>query len=79
MANPFDKFDEVNPFDKFDAVDAPKAEKPNMRGVGFNKAMAYNGASIGGVIFAPLWVAAIGWLGFPMATMAIGAVMVVAI
>ncbi len=42
-------------------------------------AMAYNGASIGGVIFAPLWVAAIGWLGFPMATMAIGAVMVVAI
>lgn len=51
MANPFDKFDEVNPFDKFDAVDAPKAEKPNMRGVGFNKAMAYNGAdAVGGAI-----------------------------
>ena len=28
-------------------------------------AMAYNGGSIGGVIFSPLWVAAIGVLGFP--------------
>ena len=28
-------------------------------------AMAYNGGSIGGVIFSPLWVAAIGMLGFP--------------
>src|SRR5262249_31668415 len=28
-------------------------------------AMAYNGASIGGVVFSPLWVAAIGVLGFP--------------
>ncbi|HEX4555492.1 MAG TPA: MFS transporter, partial [Xanthobacteraceae bacterium] len=26
-------------------------------------AMAYNGASIGGVVFAPLWVAAIGLVG----------------
>ena len=26
--------------------------------------MAYNGASIGGVIFSPLWVALIGWGGF---------------
>ena len=30
-------------------------------------AMAYNGGSIGGVIFSPLWVAAIGVLGFPLA------------
>lgn len=41
--------------------------------------MAYNGASIGGVVFSPLWVAAIGWLGFPLAATAIGLVMVVAI
>jgi hypothetical protein len=38
-------------------------------------AMAYNGGSIGGVIFSPLWVAAIGALGFPLAAAAIGAFM----
>src|SRR5215831_14720627 len=27
--------------------------------------MAYNGGSIGGMVFSPLWVASIGWLGFP--------------
>src|SRR5207245_491699 len=37
--------------------------------------MAYNGGSIGGVIFSPLWVAAIGALGFSNATAAIGLVM----
>lgn len=42
-------------------------------------AMAYNGASIGGVVFSPLWVAAIAWLGFPMAALIIGAIMVLAI
>src|SRR5262249_34724265 len=35
---------------------------------------AYNGASIGGVIFSPLWVAAIELLGFPLATTMIGAI-----
>jgi MFS family permease len=39
-------------------------------------AMAYNGGSIGGVVFSPLWVAAIGALGFPIATAAIGLVMI---
>jgi hypothetical protein len=39
-------------------------------------AMAYNGGSIGGVIFSPLWVAAIGLLGFPIAAAAIGIVMI---
>ena len=38
--------------------------------------MAYNGASIGGVVFSPLWVAAIAALGFPTAAMLIGAIMV---
>ncbi|TBR28975.1 MAG: MFS transporter, partial [Reyranella sp.] len=38
--------------------------------------MAYNGASIGGVVFSPLWVAAIAALGFPVAAAVIGAVMV---
>jgi MFS family permease len=42
-------------------------------------ASAYNGASIGGVVFSPLWVAAIGQLGFPVAAAAIGAVMVLAV
>lgn len=37
--------------------------------------MAYNGASIGGMIFSPLWVAAIAALGFANATIAIAAVM----
>ena len=41
-------------------------------------AMAYNGGSIGGVIFSPLWVAAIGVLGFPIAAAAIGSVMALA-
>jgi hypothetical protein len=42
-------------------------------------AMAYNGASIGGVVFSPLWVLAIASFGFPMAAAIIGAVMIVAI
>lgn len=41
--------------------------------------MAYNGASIGGVVFSPLWVAAITALGFPLAAAVIGAVMVATI
>jgi len=36
--------------------------------------MAYNGASIGGVVFSPLWAAAISVLGFPIAAAAIGVV-----
>ncbi len=42
-------------------------------------ASAYNGASIGGVIFSPLWVAAIGFVGFPLAAALIGLVMIVTI
>jgi Major Facilitator Superfamily len=42
-------------------------------------AMAYNGASIGGVVFSPLWVAAIGLVGFPGAALAIGAVMIIGV
>lgn len=42
-------------------------------------AMAYNGASIGGVVFSPLWVAAIGLMGFPAAAAVIGVVMAVTI
>ncbi|MBN8939390.1 MAG: MFS transporter [Rhizobiales bacterium] len=38
--------------------------------------MAYNGASIGGVLFSPLWVVAISSLGFPMAAALIGLVTV---
>jgi hypothetical protein len=41
--------------------------------------MAYNGASIGGVVFSPLWVAAIGALGFSTAAFMIGAVTAVTI
>jgi len=35
-------------------------------------AMAYNGGSIGGVVFSPLWVAAIDLAGFPFAAAMIG-------
>ena len=42
-------------------------------------ASAYNGASIGGVVFSPLWAAAIGLLGFPWAAIVIGLIMIVAI
>ncbi|HXL12807.1 MAG TPA: MFS transporter [Bradyrhizobium sp.] len=38
---------------------------------------AYNGSSIGGIIFSPLWVLAIDLVGFPVAAGAIGLVMVV--
>ncbi|HUN48660.1 MAG TPA: MFS transporter [Stellaceae bacterium] len=38
--------------------------------------MAYNGASIGGVVFSPLWVAAIAALGFPLASAVVGLVAV---
>jgi len=39
-------------------------------------AKAYNGASIGGVVFSPLWVALISGVGFASAASIIGAVMV---
>jgi MFS family permease len=42
-------------------------------------ATAYNGASIGGVVFSPLWVAAIGHLGFGPAAAVIGFVTVAAV
>jgi MFS family permease len=40
-------------------------------------AMAYNGGNLGGVIFSPLWAAAIGAVGFPTAAAAIGLVMAI--
>ena len=36
--------------------------------------MAYNGASVGGIVFSPLWVAAIALMSFPVAAPAIGVV-----
>jgi MFS family permease len=41
--------------------------------------MAFNGASVGGVLFAPLWVLFIAGLGFGGAAALIGAVMAVAV
>ena len=41
--------------------------------------MAYNGASIGGVVFSPLWVAAIAFMSFPVAAPAIAVVTAVTI
>jgi hypothetical protein len=38
-------------------------------------AMAYNGGNIGGVVFSPLWAAAISVIGFPAAAAVIGLVM----
>jgi Major Facilitator Superfamily len=42
-------------------------------------ASAYNGASIGGAVFSPLWAAAIGLLGFPAAAVVISLAMVATI
>ncbi|RTL66668.1 MAG: MFS transporter [Hyphomicrobiales bacterium] len=42
-------------------------------------ASAYNGASVGGILFSPLWVAAIDRAGFPTAAAAIGLVMIAVI
>ena len=39
--------------------------------------MAYNGASIGGVVFSPLWVALIGGVGFPQAALIVAGGMIV--
>jgi len=41
--------------------------------------MAYNGASIGGVIFSPLWVVLIGAVGFAAATTGVGVIMMIVI
>ena len=40
---------------------------------------AYNGASVGGIIFSPLWVALIAALGFPAATALVGGLCVIAV
>jgi len=42
-------------------------------------AMAYNGASVGGIVFQPLWVVAIEALGFVNAAVLIGIVMVLVV
>ena len=39
-------------------------------------AMAYNGASVGGIIMSPLWVLSIQALGFPLAAIVIAAVII---
>jgi MFS family permease len=40
-------------------------------------AMAFNGASIGGVVFSPLWVALIAGAGFPLAALIVAAAVAV--
>jgi len=39
-------------------------------------ALAFNGASVGGVLFVPLWVSLIGSIGFPSAALLLGGCMV---
>jgi hypothetical protein len=41
--------------------------------------MAYNGGSVGGIIFSPLWVASIGLFGFANAAAITGAVMLISV
>ncbi len=41
--------------------------------------LAYNGGSIGGVIFSPLWVVAIQAMGFPVAAAVIGGIMLLTV
>ncbi|MDH3658626.1 MAG: MFS transporter [Alphaproteobacteria bacterium] len=40
---------------------------------------AYNGASVGGIVMSPLWVALIAALGFAMASVLVGIAMVIAV
>ena len=40
---------------------------------------AYNGASLGGVVFSPLWVALIGAMGFAAAALVLGGIMLLVI
>jgi hypothetical protein len=40
-------------------------------------AMAYNGGSVGGIVFSPLWVAAISTVGFPVASALVAVVTVI--
>lgn len=40
---------------------------------------AYNGASVGGVIFSPLWVALIAWMGFTGAASFVGVIVIVVV
>ena len=42
-------------------------------------ATAYNGASVGGVVLSPLWVALIGAFGFPLAAAVVGSAMALAL
>ncbi|HVR51548.1 MAG TPA: MFS transporter [Pseudorhodoferax sp.] len=42
-------------------------------------AQAYNGASVGGMVFVPLWAALIGRAGFPAAAMLVGLAMLAAV
>lgn len=57
------------------AMVAPWFEKKRPAAI----SMAFNGASVGGVLFAPLWALLIGQLGFQMAAIMIGAVMAAAL
>ncbi|WP_341987778.1 MFS transporter [Azorhizobium sp. AG788] len=41
--------------------------------------MAYNGASLGGVIFSPLWIMLIATIGFKFAALSVGGVMVLVV
>lgn len=41
--------------------------------------LAYNGASLGGVIFSPLWIALIAGIGFAAAALAVGSVMLMVV
>ncbi|HZK89732.1 MAG TPA: MFS transporter [Stellaceae bacterium] len=53
------------------AIVAPWFDKERPKALG----LAFNGASIGGLVFTPLWVALIGKLGFATAAAAIGIAM----
>lgn len=57
------------------AMVAPWFEKKRAAAI----SMAFNGASVGGVLFAPLWALLIEQLGFQMAAIMVGAVMAAAL
>ncbi len=57
------------------AIVAPWFDRDRPKAIG----LAFNGASVGGVVFVPLWIFLIDRWGFPVAAIAVGASMVAAV
>ena len=60
-------------------AEPPDTEPAGLLNAGAALSTAYNGASVGGVLLSPLWVALIAAFGFAAAAALVGAAMVLAL